>query len=267
VPPAGRVANKVALVTGAASGIGRATALLLAREGAAVVATDLPTADCHSLVDEIVASGGTGECAGLDVTRESDWERAIDRAVQAFGSLDILVSNAGISFAAPVTNMTLDEWRRVMAVNLDGAFLGTKHAVRVMRAGRGGSIVIVSSASGIKASAGASAYCASKAALRLFAKSVALECRDAGDAIRVNTVHPAGVVTPMWKAMEFWSGLVASHGGEEGAWKALGGGDPEQPLKRFARADEVAAAILFLASDDASMITGTELVVDGGYTA
>jgi NAD(P)-dependent dehydrogenase (short-subunit alcohol dehydrogenase family) len=181
--------------------------------------------------------------------------------------LNVLVSNAGVSFAKPVTEMSLEEWRRLMAVNLDGAFLGTKHAIRTMRAGHGGLIVIVSSASALKASAGASAYCASKAALRLLAKSAALECIEHGDNIRINTVHPGGVVTPMWKTMDFWPDLVKQHGSEEGAWKALGALPEKSPLKRFATPGEVAQGILYLASDESSFVTGTELVIDGGYTA
>lgn len=242
----GKLAGKTALVTGAASGIGQATAELFASEGAEVCATDL------------VFEGFTH----LDVTSESDWERVIS----ALPRLDVLVANAGISCARPVTEMTLAEWRHVMAVNLDGVFLGVKHAVRAMRAcGAAGSIVIVSSASGIKASAGASAYCASKAALRLFAKAVALECKEAGDGIRVNTVHPGGVATPLWKSMPFWEDLVASHGGEEGAWRALGAGS--EGVGRMATAAEIARAILYLASSDSSVTTGSELVIDGGYTA
>jgi NAD(P)-dependent dehydrogenase (short-subunit alcohol dehydrogenase family) len=133
-----------------------------------------------------------------------------------------------------------------------------------MRQGQGGSIIIVSSASGMKASPGASAYAASKAALRLFAKSLALECAQHGDAIRVNTIHPAGVETEMWKATPFWEQLVAQHGSEEGAWGALAA---SSPLKRFATPDEIGYGILYLASDEAAYVTGSELVIDGGFTA
>lgn len=136
-----------------------------------------------------------------------------------------------------------------------------------MRDGQGGSIVIVSSASGIKASPGASAYCASKAALRLLAKTAALACIEHCDNIRVNTIHPGGVVTPLWKSMDFWQDLVKQHGGEEAAWKAPGAFAEKSPLKRFATAMEVAQGILYLASGESSFVTGTELVIDGGYTA
>jgi 3(or 17)beta-hydroxysteroid dehydrogenase len=258
----GRVAGMVALVTGAGSGIGRATAQLLAREGASVIVTDVAEPGGSETVAAITAAGGRATWQRLDVTSEADWEAAIGSVPAAWGTLDVLVANAGISFAKPVADMTLDEWRRVMAVNLDGVFLGTKHAVRAMRQGHGGSIVIVSSASGVKASAGASAYGASKAALRLFAKAVALECRDAGDGIRVNIVLPAGVATAMWKGMDFWNDLLAQHGGDEAAvWRALSGGG------RFAEPEEIAHAILYLASDEASYVTGAEMVVDNGYTA
>jgi 3(or 17)beta-hydroxysteroid dehydrogenase len=259
--------GKITLVTGAASGIGKETCLLFASEGAKLLATDIDGAGAEATAKEIADAGGCASSRRLDVTEERDWEGAMAQVREEYGRLDVLIANAGVSFAKPVSDMSLEEWRRVMAINLDGAFLGTKHAIRAMREGRGGSIVIVSSASGLKASAGASAYCASKAALRLLAKTAALECIEHGDNIRVNTVHPAGVVTPMWKTMDFWHGLVEQHGGEEGAWRALGALPEKSPLKRFATPAEIAQGILYLASDESSFVTGTELVIDGGYTA
>jgi 3(or 17)beta-hydroxysteroid dehydrogenase len=257
------VEGKVVLVTGAASGIGQAVARLCLAEGAQVLVTDVQQAAIDQSMEAIRPPNG-GEAVGLvlDVTQEPDWEAAMRVAQERFGRLDVLVANAGISVARGVAEMSLEEWRRVMAVNLDGVFLGVKHAVRTMRiGGQGGSIVIVSSASGIKAAPGASAYAASKAALRLFAKSVALEV--APDHIRVNTVHPAGVITPMWTQAPFWADMVAAHG-EAGAWEQLAA---STPLKRFAAPEEVARTILFLASDDASYVTGAEMLVDGGFTA
>jgi 3(or 17)beta-hydroxysteroid dehydrogenase len=259
--------GKITLVTGGASGIGRETCLLFAREGASVLVTDIDTAGAEATAQEFSEAGGRALSRRLDVTVEQDWRTAIEQVRERYGQLDVLIANAGVSFAKPVTEMSLEEWRRVMAINLDGAFLGVKHAIRAMREGRGGSIVIVSSASGLKASAGASAYCSSKAALRLLAKTAALECIEHGDNIRINTVHPAGVITPMWKTMDFWNELVKQHGSEEGAWKALGAFPEKSPLKRFATPQEIAQAILYLASDDSSFVTGTELVIDGGYTA
>ena len=258
----GRVAYKVALVTGAASGIGRATAMLLAREGAAVALTDIADAG-QAVADEISRTEGKALFVRLDVTDESAWEGCIGKVLSVFGKLDIAVNNAGIASARPVAEMPLAEWRRVMQVNLDGVFLGTKHAIRAMRSGAGGSIINVASASGIKASAGASAYCASKAAVRMFSKTAALECAAAGLKVRVNVVSPGGVKTPIWEKMDFWPGLVAQHGGEEGAWKALGGSSPDG----FHSADEIAQSILFLASDECSYMNAGELVIDRGYTA
>lgn len=154
----GRVKGKIALVTGAASGIGRATALLLAREEARVAVTDIDEPGAQRVANAITENGGESISTKLDVTSESDWKAAVSAAQVRWGPINVLVAGAGISFAKPVTEMSLEEWRRVMEVNLDGVFLGTKHAVRQMREGSGGSIVIVSSASGIKASPGASAY-------------------------------------------------------------------------------------------------------------
>ncbi len=256
-----RLSGKTALITGAASGIGRATALLFAREGARVTVTDLDAAGAETVAEDIRAGGGDAHGRALDVRVEADWQGAIADVVSGHGGLDVLVANAGVSFAKPVTEMTLAEWRDVHAINLDGSFLGVKHAVKAMReAGRGGSIVIVSSASGLKAAAGASAYCSSKAGSRMLARAAALEC--AGEGIRVNTVLPAGVKTPMWESMDFFEDLAREHG-VEGAWAALAQGTP---LGRFATPEEIAAGILYLSSDEASYVTGTELVIDGGYT-
>ncbi len=256
-----RAVGEIALISGAASGIGRATALLLAREGACVAVTDINEAGCREVAEQVQQENGRAIWHKLDVTREADWESAIQATLDAWGGLNVLVTSAGISFAKPVADMSLEEWRRVMAVNLDRAFLGTKHAIRAMRQ-EGGSIVIVSSASGIKAFAGASAYCASKAALRLLAEAAALEC--GGDSIRINTIHPGGVETPMWRSMDFWGDLIKQHGSEAAAWKALSAGSP---LQRFAKPEEIPEAILYLASNESAYVTGTELVIDGGITA
>ena len=236
-----RLAQKTALVTGAASGIGRAVAELFALEGAHVIAADLQP--CGVL---------------LDVSSESSWQALpLER-------LDILVHCAGISAASPLTATSLDDWRRVMSVNLDGAFLALKHCLPKM--GTGGSCVLVGSASGTKPAPGAAAYCASKAALRMLTKVAALELKPLG--IRVNSIAPAGVVTPMWTKMPFWNGLVTQHGSEAGAWNALGGADPATPpIQRMAFPEEIARAILFLASVESAHMTGAELAIDGGYTA
>ncbi len=258
-----RLKGKVALITGAGSGIGKATALRFGAEGARVAVTDLDEERARSVAESLREKGAESTAHALDVRSESHWEATMAEVTERWGGLHALVASAGISFAKPVTEMSLAEWRHVHAVNLDGVFLGTRHALRAMKeGGRGGSIVIVSSASGLRAAGGASAYCSSKAAVTHFARAVALEC--AADGIRVNTVVPAGVVTPMWEEMPFFDGLREEHGGVEGAYEALA---KDTPLGRFAEPEEVAAGILFLTSDEATYVTGTALVIDGGFTA
>lgn len=262
--PAQRIGEKVALVTGAASGIGRAAALLLARHGATVACADVDSAGAAATAKHAREAGGIASEAQLDVTSEANWEETLRKIVQRHSRLDVLVNSAGISFAAPVTETKLEDWRRVMAVNLEGVFLGTKHAIPAMRqSGRGGSIVNISSASGIKASAGASAYSASKAAVCMFTRAVAKECAECGDSIRVNAVCPSGVRTPIWRTMPFFRDLVAKTGSEQEAFQTM-----SQSLlhRRFAEPEEIAEAILYLASDDSRYITGTDLIIDGGYT-
>src|SRR5438067_3200915 len=256
-----RLRDKAALVTGAASGIGRATAVLFAREGARVLATDLDPSG-EGVAAAIRAEGSDAQFVRHDVSDESSWNGAVRRALEAFGRLDVLVNNAGISFAKPLGCTTLAEWRQLMAVNLDGVFIGTREAVRAMRGSGGGAIINDSSASGLVGSPTASAYCASKGGVRLFTKAVALEV--AGDGIRVNSIHPGGVRTPIWAKADFWPGLVAQSGSEDAAFQALAGA---APLGRLAEPEEIAEAILYLASDASKFMTGSELVIDGGYTA
>lgn len=263
-PGRGRVTGKIALVTGAASGIGRATALLFARHGGAVTCADIAAAAVEETVRDIGRAEGEASACRLDVTSETDWQMTIEQILSARGRLDIVVNCAGISFAAPVTEMRLQDWRRVMAVNLDGIFLGTRHAIVAMRRyPEGGSIVNVSSASGLKASGGASAYSTSKAAVCMFTKAVAKECREQGDNIRVNTVCPGGVRTPLWRTMPFFQELLAKHGSEAAAFRAM---EQSAPAGRFAEPEEIALAILYLASDEARFVTGTDLIIDDGYT-
>ncbi len=255
----GRVAGKVTLVAGAASGIGRATATLLAEHGAMVWCSDRDANGAAATAGPIA-----GKSAGLDVTREADWEAVIAAVVREHGRLDVLVNSAGISFACPVADMSFDDWRRVLLVNLDGVFLGTKHAIRAMRA-TGGSIVNVSSASGLKSAPGASAYSTSKAAACMFSRAAAKECADAGLAIRVNTVCPGGVKTPLWRTMPFFQELIAKTGSEDAAFQAMLSKGPAG--SRFAEPEEIAHAILYLASNESRYVTGTELVIDAGFRA
>lgn len=260
----GRVAGRVALVTGAASGIGRATAILLAQQGASVAICDIDLPGAEAAAETIAQQGRPALALRLDVTSETDWQATLRRVLQEWAKLDIAVNSAGIADARPIVDMTLVDWRRTMAVNLDGVFLGTKHAVQAMRQGWGGSIINVASAAGLKASPGASAYCASKAAVRQFSKAIALECAERGDRIRVNAICPGGTLTSLWEKAHWWPKYLAGAGSLEAAVKKLA---ETTPLKRFATAEEIAQAILFLASDESSYMTGADLVIDGGFSA
>jgi NAD(P)-dependent dehydrogenase (short-subunit alcohol dehydrogenase family) len=258
---AGRVEGKIACVTGAANGIGRSTALRLAREGAVVIATDLQTEAGARLVDEIAQAGGRVEFLRHDVTDEDSWVAVVAEIDARHGRLDVLVNNAGIGLSGPVTEMSLADWRRQTAVNLDGVFLGVKHALPLMRRGGGGSIVNVSSIAGIKASPNVSGYCATKGAVRLFTKSVALECAAAKDGVRVNSLHPGIVETAIWDTL-IGTGPEGSNARPRHATLAAFT-ERAVPLGRPGQPEEVAAAVLWLASDESSYVTGTELVVDG----
>jgi NAD(P)-dependent dehydrogenase (short-subunit alcohol dehydrogenase family) len=260
---AGRVRDKVALVTGGGSGIGRACAVLLAAEGAAVFVADINEKAAAAVVAEIGAAGGQAVPLCLDVSDEAAWQKATEQVLGTWGRLDIVVNNAGISFAKPITDMSLTEWRRVLAVNLDGVFLGTKYGIRATQS-HGGSIVNVASVSGITPFAGAAAYGAGKAALRLLSRIAAIECADARNGVRVNVVSPGGVKTPMWQTMDFFRDLVAKHGGTEEAFAAMDGSTTAS--QQFITAEEVARTILYLASDESAHLTGVELVLDRGHT-
>lgn len=242
-----RLAGKTALITGAASGIGRATALRFMAEGANVVAADIAE-DGGRAADNFLP-------LRLDVTNEDEWRAAIAAAEKRFGRLDILVNNAGMGVPKPIVELGLDEWRRVTAVNLDGVFLGIKHAVPAMRRAGGGAIVNVSSMLAHVATLNASAYCAAKAAVALLTKAAALEMAAAGDAIRVNSIHPGYVETPLLQ-----SRLDADPARRE----ALVG---LTPAGRLGTPEEIAAAIVYLASDESRFMTGSGLTIDGGYTA
>jgi NAD(P)-dependent dehydrogenase (short-subunit alcohol dehydrogenase family) len=258
------VAGRVALVTGAASGIGRATAALLARLGARVAVTDVRVTGAEEVAEGIRANGGEAHGYALDVADENSWRSSLATLQARWGALHILVNSAGISRASPLTATSLDEWRLVFAVNVEGVFLGLRHGIPAIRGAGGGSIVTVASASGVKPAPGAAAYCASKAAVCMLSRTAALECAASGDPIRINTVLPAGVRTPMWQEMAFFQQLVEQQGSEEAAWNALGA---DGPARRFATPEEVAQAIVFLCSDAASYINATDLAVDYGFTA
>ena len=248
-----RLAGKVALVSGAASGMGQSEATIFAREGAKVVVADILEAEGKQVADEIAAGGGQARFVRLDVTSEAEWDAAVTAAVGAFGKLDVLVNNAGISGTYDTDMLSSAAWDKVMAVNAKGVFLGMKAAIPLMKKAGGGAIVNISSISGFVGQDGVHmAYNASKGAVRIMTKTAAVQL--AGDGIRVNSVHP-GFMPPM----------RTSKTSADPTWRAkmLGA----VPMKREGRVEEVAHAVLFLASDEASYITGTELVVDGGYLA
>ena len=257
----GRVEGKIALVTGAANGLGRCTALTLAREGAVVIATDLQAERGASLVAEIEAAGAAAQFLRHDVTDEDAWSSVIADIKRRHGRLDVLVNNAGIGLSSPVVDMSFADWRRQVAVNLDGVFLGVKHALPLMRESGGGSIINVSSIAGIKASPNVSGYCATKGAVRLFTKSVALECAALKDGVRVNSLHPGIVETAIWDTL-IGTGPDGSNARPRGPTIA-GLTAQAVPLGRPGRPEEVAAGVLWLASDESSYVTGTELVIDG----
>jgi len=251
----GRVEGKFALITGGASGIGLAAANLLLAEGAKVILTDREKALSAAALTPLRRRA---TMRSLDVTSESDWVGNTDTIVAEFGRLDILVNCAGVVLLKDIEATTLEEWQSLMAVNLDGAFLGCKHAIRVMKRYGGGSIVNMSSVAGLVGAANLAAYSASKGGVRLLTKSVALHCARRGYNIRCNSVHPSFADTPMLQSM------IASARDPQ---KRADSFARAAPLGRLAQPEEIARTILFLASDESAFTTGAELVVDGGLTA
>ena len=247
-----RVSGKVALVSGGSRGIGAATARLLAEEGAAVVIGDVLEDEGVQTAVAINEAGGQASFVSLDVTKEEDWTRAVDTAVTDYGKLDVVVNNAGISGRTIVEDTTGDLWDQVMAVNAKGVFLGTKAAIPVLRAAGGGSIINISSIYGLIGSETSTAYHSSKGAVRLLTKSAAVQYAKEG--IRVNSVHPGFVDSPM---------TARFHAEPEVRAERVG----RTPLGRLGLPEDIAAGILYLASDESSFVTGSELVIDGGFTA
>jgi NAD(P)-dependent dehydrogenase (short-subunit alcohol dehydrogenase family) len=258
----GRVEGKVVLVTGAASGIGRGAAIVLAREGAKIAATDLQDEKGAALVRQLHDDGSDAEYYHHDVTREDDWRAIIAKVGARFGRLDVLINNAGIGLSGPVTEMSFDDWQRQVAVNLNGVFLGVKHGLPLMRRGGGGSIINVSSIAGLKASPNASGYCATKGGVRLFTKSVALECAAAKDGVRVNSLHPGITETAIWDTL---IGTTDDGSNERPRGPTLDKlTERTVPLGYKAMPEDIANGILWLASDESRYVTGAELVIDGG---
>jgi NAD(P)-dependent dehydrogenase (short-subunit alcohol dehydrogenase family) len=257
----GQVDGKVAIVTGGASGIGAASAETLAREGAKVLVTDIDDALGEAVVARIEAAGGAAFFRHQDVADEAAWPEIVAAAVARYGRLDIMVANAGIGIGGLIVEMSLADWRRQTAINLDGVFLSVKSAIPAMAQSGGGSIVIMSSIAGLRGSAGLAGYSATKGGVRLFAKSAAAECAAMGVNIRVNSIHPGVIDTPIW-------GKIPAGTPDRNAPI-----DPNEiaklsaPLGRAGLSQDIANGVLYLASDLSSYVTGSELVIDGGMTA
>jgi NAD(P)-dependent dehydrogenase (short-subunit alcohol dehydrogenase family) len=257
----GRLQGKVALVTGAASGIGEAIASAFVAEGGIVTVSDIAD-EAGKRKGQLL--GPAARYARLDVRLEGDWVRCIDSMLREHGRVDVLVNNAGITgfeqSSAPhdPEHASLEDWHAVMATNLDGVFLGCKHAIRAMRTSGKGSIINISSRSGVVGIPGAAAYAASKAGVRNHTKTVALYCAEQGWKIRCNSVHPAAILTSMWEP------LLGSGAERAERIEAL---VKDTPLKRFGSVEEVAALAVLLASDEVTFMTGAEIMVDGGLLA
>lgn len=256
----GRIDGKVCLITGASSGLGEAAARLLAAEGGQMVLTDINTEKGEALAEELNRQGLETVFLSHNVISEEDWHRVFDTLLAKYGRLDVLVNNAGGGTYNDLETLSLDEWRKIISLNLDSTFIGTQLAVKTMKENGGGSIINMSSVGGLVGSPNLVAYSAAKAGVKLFSKSAAIHCGQQGYNIRINTIHP---------------GLIKTESGMEMASKATGmsAEDAEaafsamHPIGRIGLPDEIAAMVLFLASDESSFATGGEFVVDGGYTA
>jgi 3(or 17)beta-hydroxysteroid dehydrogenase len=251
-----RVKDKVAIITGAAGGLGKAEALVLAGEGAKVVLTDIDETGIEKAAEEIAGTGAKAIFIKHDVTSESEWSTVIGRTFEEFGRLDVLVNNAGVIIYKKIIDTSLAEWKRLMSVNLDGVFLGTKFAIEAMRKSGGGSIINIASVAGLIGNPDASAYHASKGGVRSFTKAAAIECSKAGYDynIRVNSIYPGVINTAMADALrddvEKYNTAISWH-----------------PMGHFGEPEDVAYGVLYLASDESRFLTGSELVIDGGWTS
>ncbi len=253
----GRVAGKMAFITGGGSGLGRASALMLAREGAKVAIGDLDAKAAEDVAGEIKKAGGDGFAYQMDVASEKDWQKVLPQAAKAMGGLNILFNNAGIGGGGTVEETDFAVWKHVMAVDADSVFLGCKYALPLMRPHAPGSIINTSSIAGLIAGHNLASYNAAKAAVWLLTKSVALHCAKQKYNIRCNSIHPTFINTPILNRFK-------QTFGEEEALAKLG---RQIPLGTVGEPDDVAYAVLFLASDESKFITGTELKLDGGISA
>ena len=251
----GRLEGNTALVTGAASGIGLQTSIQLAEEGARVMMTDINLEEGLQQAEQPVTNAAFLK---LDITEEEEWISVLGETVKQFDHLDILVNSAGMVLIADVEQITLEDWRKVHAVNLDGTFLGCKHGVRVMKEFGAGSIINLSSVSGMIGGFNLAAYNSSKGAVRMLTKSVALHCARAGYGIRCNSIHPTFIETPMLESM------IRNSPDPEKARQTL---VRQVPLRRIGKPDDVANMIVYLTSDESTFVTGSEMVIDGGVIA
>ncbi|MCC2251567.1 MAG: SDR family NAD(P)-dependent oxidoreductase [Bacillota bacterium] len=246
----GRLDNKVALITGAANGMGAMEAKLFAEEGAKIIATDIQTDILNKVIDDIKDNGGDAIAFQHNVTLEEEWKQVIAEALKAYGKIDILVNNAGVSSPETIATMGMNEWNKVMDINLNGCVIGMKYVIPEMQKQGGGSVINISSIGGIVGMAGTSPYTAAKGALRSLSKSAAVDY--AKDHIRVNSLHPGIIETPMTApsmkdAMQYYHTFTQ--------------------LPYLGKPEDVAYGALFLASDESRFMTGAELVIDGGWTA
>ncbi|MFT7221331.1 MAG: 3(or 17)beta-hydroxysteroid dehydrogenase [Candidatus Azotimanducaceae bacterium] len=257
-----KLKNRTVIVTGGGSGLGEASSELLAQEGANVVVTDINFEAAERTARSIGQRGGNSIAIKQDVTDQSVWDQVIATTIKEYGSLDVLVNNAGIAGAGTglMEDVAFEDWRTVMSINLDSVFLGCQAAVNEMKENGGGSIVNISSIMGIVGGAGA-AYNASKGGVRLLSKSVAVHCGNRGYNIRCNSIHPGYIWTPMVRGVV---DFVEDINTEEELMAML---VEKHPIGRLGVPEDVAKGVVFLASDDSSFMTGSELVIDGGYTA
>ena len=254
-----RVKNKVAIVTGGASGLGKSSAILLAREGAKIVVTDIDEEDGKKVVQRIKANGGEAIFIKQDVSKEDEWKNVIETTLKTFGKLHILANSAGIGLGGTVEEVTLEDWKNLIDVNLNGTFLGTQYGIKGMKeTGEGGSIINFSSIEGLIGDPNLPAYNASKGGVTIFTKSAALHCARQGYGIRINSIHPAYIWTPMVENF-----LKALGDVEEGK-KQL---ESLHPVGHLGEPDDIGYGVVYLASDESKFMTGSELVIDGGYTA
>jgi len=254
-----RVKNKVAIVTGGASGLGKSSAILLAREGAKIVVTDIDEENGKKVAQDIKNDGGEAIFIKQNVSKEDEWKMVIDRTLKTYGKLNILANSAGIGVGGNVEEVTLADWKKLLSINLDGSFLGTQYAIKAMKeTGEGGSIINFSSIEGLIGDPNLPAYNASKGGVTIFTKSAALHCAKQGYKIRVNSIHPAYIWTPMVE------NLLKAQGDVEKGKKQL---ESLHPVGHLGEPDDIGYGVVYLASDESKFMTGSELVIDGGYTA